>query len=42
MLDSFIAHIEIDPETNDVRSDGELLICEPADKLPMAQRHFLF
>jgi urease subunit alpha len=34
--------IEIDPETYDVRADGELLICEPADKLPMAQRCFLF
>jgi urease subunit alpha len=34
--------IEIDPETYDVRADGELLVCEPADKLPMAQRHFLF
>jgi urease subunit alpha len=34
--------IEIDPETYDVRADGELLTCEPADKLPMAQRYFLF
>jgi urease subunit alpha len=34
--------IEIDPETYDVRADGELLICEPAEKLPMAQRYFLF
>ena len=34
--------IEIDPETYDVRADGELLICEPSDKLPMAQRYFLF
>ncbi len=34
--------IEIDPETYDVRADGELLVCEPADKLPMAQRYFLF
>jgi urease subunit alpha len=34
--------IEIDPETYDVRADGELLICEPADKLPMTQRYFLF
>ena len=33
--------IEIDPETYDVRADGELLVCEPADKLPMAQRYFL-
>jgi urease subunit alpha len=34
--------IEIDPETYDVRADGELLTCEPADTLPMAQRYFLF
>ncbi len=34
--------IEIDPETYDVKADGELLVCEPADKLPMAQRYFLF
>ncbi len=34
--------IEVDPETYDVRADGELLICEPADVLPMAQRYFLF
>ena len=33
---------DIDPETYDVRADGELLVCEPADKLPMAQRYFLF
>src|SRR5580704_12646269 len=34
--------IDIDPETYDVRADGELLVCEPSDKLPMAQRYFLF
>ena len=34
--------IEVDPETYDVRADGELLFCEPADVLPMAQRYFLF
>ncbi len=35
-------HIEVDPETYDVRADGELLVCEPAEELPMAQRYFLF
>ena len=35
-------HIEVDPETYEVRADGELLTCEPATKLPMAQRYFLF
>jgi urease subunit alpha len=34
--------IEVDPETYEVRADGELLTCEPADVLPMAQRYFLF
>ncbi|WP_225767437.1 urease subunit alpha [Inquilinus sp. Marseille-Q2685] len=34
--------IEVDPETYEVRADGELLTCEPAAVLPMAQRYFLF
>ena len=34
--------IEVDPETYEVRADGELLTCPPADVLPMAQRYFLF
>jgi urease subunit alpha len=34
--------IEVDPQTYQVRADGELLTCEPADVLPMAQRYFLF
>ncbi len=34
--------IEVDPETYQVLADGELLICEPATELPMAQRYFLF
>ena len=36
------AAIEVDPETYEVRADGELLTCEPATVLPMAQRYFLF
>jgi len=35
-------YIEVDPETYEVRADGELLTCTPADVLPMAQRYFLF
>jgi urease subunit alpha len=35
-------HIEVDPETYEVRADGELLTCKPAESLPMAQRYFLF
>ena len=34
--------IDVDPETYEVRADGELLVCEPAKELPMAQRYFLF
>lgn len=34
--------IEVDPETYEVRADGQLLTCEPARVLPMAQRYFLF
>ena len=34
--------IEVDPETYTVRADGEVLRCEPARVLPMAQRYFLF
>jgi urease subunit alpha len=34
--------IEVDPETYEVRADGQLLTCEPAAELPMAQRYFLF
>ncbi|MFK8251191.1 urease subunit alpha [Ancylobacter terrae] len=34
--------IDIDPETYEVRADGQLLTCAPATELPMAQRYFLF
>ena len=34
--------MSVDPETYEVRADGELLTCEPATELPMAQRYFLF
>jgi urease subunit alpha len=39
---SWQPRIEVDPETYEVRADGELLACEPAKVLPMAQRYFLF
>ncbi len=42
VLNDATPHIEVDPETYDVRADGELLVCEPAKVLPMAQRYFLF
>jgi urease subunit alpha len=34
--------IEVDSETYEVRADGELLTCAPAEVLPMAQRYFMF
>ncbi|MEM8958313.1 MAG: amidohydrolase family protein, partial [Pseudomonadota bacterium] len=34
--------IEVNPETYEVRANGELLVCEPASDLPMAQRYFLY
>jgi urease subunit alpha len=39
---SALPKIEVDPETYEVRADGELLTCAPAEVLPMAQRYFLF
>ena len=41
-LNEATPHIEVNPETYEVRADGELLTCEPASELPMAQRYFLF
>jgi urease subunit alpha len=35
-------NIEVDPETYEVRADGELLTCPPAEVLPLAQRYFMF
>jgi urease subunit alpha len=34
--------IDVDPETYEVRADGDLLVCEPAASLPLTQRYFLF
>lgn len=39
---SYMPQVEVDPETYEVRADGVLLTCEPAEILPMAQRYFLF
>jgi len=41
-LNDACPHIEVDSETYEVRADGELLTCEPARELPLAQRYFLF
>lgn len=42
VLNDATPQVEVDPETYVVRADGELLTCEPATVLPMAQRYFLF
>ena len=42
VLNAAMPAIEVDPETYEVRADGQLLTCEPATELPMAQRYFLF
>jgi urease subunit alpha len=41
-LNDATPHIDVHPETYEVRADGELLTCQPADVLPMAQRYFMF
>ncbi|MCP9438291.1 MAG: urease subunit alpha [Nitrospira sp.] len=41
-LNDATPRMEVDPETYEVRADGELLTCEPARELPLAQRYFLF
>ena len=42
ILNSATPEVEVNPETYEVRANGELLTCEPASELPMAQRYFLF
>ena len=42
ILNSATPRLEVDPETYEVRADGELLTCEPLSELPLAQRYFLF
>ncbi|MEM1239495.1 MAG: urease subunit alpha [Cyanobacteria bacterium P01_H01_bin.26] len=41
-LNDYLPQMDVDPETYEVRADGQLLTCEPAEVLPMAQRYFLF
>jgi urease subunit alpha len=42
ILNDYLPHIDVDPQTYEVRADGQLLTCEPARVLPLAQRYFLF
>ncbi len=42
ILNDYQPKVEVDPETYEVRADGEIITCEPAEVLPLAQRYFLF
>jgi urease subunit alpha len=42
ILNNAVPHMEVDPETYEVRADGRLLTCAPSKVLPMAQRYFLY
>ena len=42
LLNDYQPQIDVDPQTYQVRADGELLVCEPAAVLPLAQKYFLF
>lgn len=42
VLNDLQPDVSVDPETYEVKADGKLLTCEPVDKLPLAQRYFLF
>ena len=42
ILNNTCPSIEVDPETYEVRADGEIITCEPAKELPLAQRYFMY
>ena len=42
LLNDYQPRVEVDPQTYQVKADGELLVCEPAEILPLAQKYFLF
>jgi urease subunit alpha len=42
ILNDYLPVMEVDPQTYEVRADGQLLTCAPASVLPLAQRYFLF
>ena len=42
VLNDYCPKIEVNPETYEVKVDGELITCEPAEILPLAQRYFLY
>ena len=42
VLNDYCPNIEVNPETYEVKADGELITCEPAKILPLAQRYFMY
>lgn len=42
ILNDALPKMEVDPETFEVRANGELLMCDPVDKVPLSQKYFLF
>ena len=42
ILNDYCPNIEVNPETYEVFADGELITCEPAKTLPLAQRYFMY
>ena len=42
VLNDFCPTIDVHPETYEVRANGEIITCEPAEELPMAQRYFMY
>ena len=42
ILNDSTPQMEVDPETFEVRANGEVLLCDPVDKIPLAQKYFLF
>ena len=42
VFNNYCPNISVDPETYEVTADGNILTCEPATELPLAQRYFLF
>ena len=42
IFNNYSPNIEVNPETYEVKVDGELITCEPAETLPLTQRYFLY
>jgi urease subunit alpha len=42
VLNDICPTIDVNPETYEVRANGEIITCEPAEELPMAQRYFMY